>query len=284
VALDIPIAQWNGRQWAVKPAANPVYGGGFEAVSCPSANVCFAVGFQSTSLVFESGHDAPLAERWDGKRWTIESTPLPPDAGEASLESISCATAASCVATGVSDGSSGQIPGFVEQWNGTTWRLDANPSSWSQADQLADVSCTSATTCMTVGQDDVGYHDDESTAFAPLSEQWNGGVWRVRSVPDPKPGGLLSAVSCARATACTAVGEIYSPAAYTSYGIVAEGWNGRKWSLESAPAQKGGSLNSVSCISTTTCMAVGSVDQQHTLSDLESPPPHHKKRKIHVRS
>lgn len=61
--------------------------------------------------------------------------------------------------------------------------------------------------------------------------------------------GLLVAVSCPSATACTAVGE------HPQQTSLAERWNGATWALQRTPS--GAPLNAVSCPSATACTALG---------------------------
>jgi hypothetical protein len=61
--------RWNGTAWTNQATPNPA--GGTEialnGVSCPSATKCLAVGS------YEGAHGIlPLAERWNGSKWTIE--------------------------------------------------------------------------------------------------------------------------------------------------------------------------------------------------------------------
>jgi hypothetical protein len=59
-------------------------------------------------------------------------------------------------------------------------------------------------------------------------------------------------VSCAIATACSAVGQ--------SGGTLAEAWNGTTWTIQptaNPPAATSSRLNSVSCATSSACTAVG---------------------------
>ena len=84
--------------------------------------------------------------------------------------------------------------------------------------------------------------------------------WSIQQTPNPTGGSdvVLNGVSCASASACTAVGGPAQPAAT---GVtLAEGWNGTTWSIQHTPNPAGGSnstLNGVSCASATACTAVG---------------------------
>jgi hypothetical protein len=82
--------------------------------------------------------------------------------------------------------------------------------------------------------------------------------------------GFLSAVSCATATNCMAVG--YQDAPAPSYGPrlpLAESWNGTIWTVLSLPVPAGAvtaSLFAVNCASVVSCMAVGWYEDGSTAS------------------
>ncbi len=86
--------------------------------------------------------------------------------------------------------------------------------------------------------------------------------WAVERAPSPAKAydSLLTAVSCASATACTAVGYAYE---HPSSGLpvaLAEAWNGARWSVQPTPKLAGSAFSgftSVSCTSATACTAVG---------------------------
>ena len=102
--------------------------------------------------------------------------------------------------------------------------------------------------------------------------------WVFNSMPNPRSNSDLNGVSCASPRACVAVGDRsvgfgMSASAYT----VAERWDGSRWSIQllpnaSPPAANGfypgSSLQSVSCTSSTTCVAVG----RYKLSSGDSAP------------
>jgi hypothetical protein len=81
----------------------------------------------------------------------------------------------------------------------------------------------------------------------------------AKSSPPPTTGTALewefSGVSCASASACTAVGD-YVTTADTAVALV-ETWNGTAWTVRSTPTPAGGTLNGVSCTSASACTAVG---------------------------
>jgi hypothetical protein len=100
---------------------------------------------------------------------------------------------------------------------------------------------------MAVGSsENTGHTNGE--AFAEL---WNGSTWAIVATPNPTTGtqSALLGVSCTSATACTAVGGDLRG------NTRIEGWDGTKWTAESAP--DGGTRWGVSCTSATACTAVG---------------------------
>lgn len=86
-------------------------------------------------------------------------------------------------------------------------------------------------------------------------------LWSIQATPN-HPGSrenLLFAVSCPVANRCEAVGGWFGPATQVPY-LLAEGWNGNRWSLEPTPKPPGSAYDvfyGVSCPSATACTAVG---------------------------
>jgi hypothetical protein len=88
------------------------------------------------------------------------------------------------------------------------------------------------------------------------------------SSPNPVPGGVneLLGVSCTSPSFCVADGSAgtagsYSPAVENSYRTLIEQWNGTTWSIAASPNTPdgfGNFLYGVSCVGTTSCVAVGS--------------------------
>src|SRR5581483_7001906 len=90
---------------------------------------------------------------------------------------------------------------FVEQWNGTGWRILRSPAPGhstvpSSVDEyLHSVTCVDANTCFAVGYD--------SAHHRSLIEQWNGAQWAIVGGPavhgktDPRlQGATCTSVSC----------------------------------------------------------------------------------------
>ena len=212
-------------------------------VSCASATFCFAVG--ATYFGPNSSHEKPVAERWNGKAWSIVPTPVATGAKYGGLTAVSCATMTDCVAVGSP----------VEHWNGKTWSIVhiAKPAAPIFA-TLSGVTCTSTTFCIAVG-----LQAAKNAPSKTLIERWNGATWSVAASPNPhNPGQVsrLDAVSCIDTTHCFAVGS-YDLSLSSS--TLVERWNGRTWSIVASPSSGGNfyGLAGVSCPSATMCIAVG---------------------------
>jgi hypothetical protein len=88
---------WNGKEWKILTTATlpkEDEESWFESISCPSSKHCTAVGGVDTTL-----HGIlPLAESWNGSKWTVQSTPVPESSNEAQLDGVSCSAASACTA------------------------------------------------------------------------------------------------------------------------------------------------------------------------------------------
>lgn len=190
---------------------------------------------------------ATLAERWNGRRWTIQRTPSPlyspPPTGEGALgpalSDVSCPSRRFCVAVG-NNGTYDLRSTLIERWSGSAWSIQLAP----RVGPLAAVSCTSRTACTAVGTDN-------------RVIRWNGAAWSVQRTPNSSF--ILKDVSCTSATACVAVGG-------DSYNNQDEFWDGTTWSVKPIPSPGGASdfLVGVACASKRACMAVGSVDTDYS--------------------
>jgi hypothetical protein len=261
--------RWNGTAWSVESSPSPGSSGPtLLGVSCPSASDCTAVG---TYQAVPGGPNVTLAEQWNGVQWTVQSTPNPTAAGRWSqLTSVSCSASSTCTAVGYYVDSSNAEVMLAEQWNGVTWAIQPTPSpAGAPQTLLSGVSCQAAAACTAVGK------QLTSTQTLTLAERWNGTIWATQSTPSGVFTGQFTGVSCPTPSACTAVGmyQIVSGMFVT----LAEQWNGVTWAIESSPNpnRKLASLTGVSCVSATTCDAVGySLNQkgvEFTLAERNAP-------------
>jgi hypothetical protein len=96
------------------------------------------------------------------------------------------------------------------------------------------VSCVSTSNCYAVG----GFGTDDVTPqFKPLIERWSKGQWsQVAAMPMPtgQSSGVLTAISCPKATRCRAIGTSIPNGDYFNH-VYGASFNGKKWSVLAIP-------------------------------------------------
>ena len=248
------IEDWEGGNWTL--AANPNVSSGMQlqAISCTSVTFCMAVG---------TG-----AEEWNGTAWSVvtwsDDFPVPPyQPGHPSqpgpMVSVSCLSPTFCM------GVTSTFPiSAVDEWDGTTWSFVG--ALQTGEDSLGGVSCVSASFCMAVGDSTVYSYSVGNDTVQTLTEEWNGSNWSVITSPDTSPDttwdnndwDFLDGVSCASVSFCMATGVVWAEDG--AYPTLMEEWDGSAWNLIPSPSPPGGQgegLQSVSCPTSTFCMAVG---------------------------
>jgi hypothetical protein len=223
---------WNGKEWKIEETPSPTEAkfSRLFSVSCATSEACTATGDWSNA----KNEFHTLAERWNGKEWSVQETPNPPEVlatDSLDLSGVSCPSTKECVAVGSYIKKAGSREKLIERWNGKTWAIEevANPPEASELD-LISVSCSTTEACTAVG------YTGEEKLYA---ERWNGKEWTLESIPMPVErhvtnGELLSSVSCPSVEACTAVGH-YTNSSYVEVPLV-EHWNGKVWATQTAPS------------------------------------------------
>ena len=207
--------------------------------------------------------------------WTVARSMSLPDHGtdipDGFISSLSCLNANSCVAAGAYTTSQGAILGLVETERNGTWlsptSLRPPPAAANDPGiTLYQVSCGAPGSCVAVGS----YNTNTSTL--PLLVEERAGHWEQgRGLALPANAlirgqdATLRAVSCKRATTCSAVGTYQdnNPVGPRSEGFVANEVNGvwrraKEVALPKSNFDPFVSLNQLSCSSAGTCVAVGS--------------------------
>ncbi len=202
------------------PGTETTGGALLSAVSCPSKQVCVAVGA-------ENGSGRALIERRVRGVWSQDA--VPPGAAS-DLSGVSCVSQTFCAAVGI--GTNAAL-----HWDGSEWQIDRTPPP---AHELSAISCTSRSFCIAVGQSYAG----SGGHAASLVIRWNGHGWSLQHMPGEQVN--LLGVSCTAPTACIAVGGLYHRAV--------DRWNGKRWLVVPAPHVVG--LTAVSCVSVNGCVVV----------------------------
>ena len=249
------VDHWNGTSWSVSttltvdPSYNLLTG-----VACAAASTCFAVGYV--------GLDPQLAliERWNGSKWSVSDERVSPAPPNSALSGVTCPTPATCFAVGHFTNTSGHVSTLVERKTGSSWQRIAAPNKvGGKQSTLAAVSCASTTACFAVGT-----YLTAKNRVQTLIDRWNGHAWANMPSPDNPHSAnsgtnQLTAVSCATATMCFAVGSYDNGSLKT----LIEQWDGTKWTIVKSPNRnriEHNVLEGVSCPSVTTCFAVGKSD------------------------
>jgi hypothetical protein len=218
------------------------------SVSCISTTSCVAVGASIDNTNLDS-----LAMAWDGTTWTILTTPSEASSDDL-LVSVSCASPTSCVAVGKQD-DAGTDQSFAMSWDGSAWTTAVVPSVGADDNFLEAVSCVSATFCVAVGA------SFDGTKYQTLIATWNGNAWAIAVSPNEgSDSNFLSSVSCTSAMSCAAVGQYVDGSLVLK--TLAVMWDGASWTIVPTPNNNPGidpnRLVSVSCVSPTSCFAIGS--------------------------
>jgi hypothetical protein len=191
------------------------------------------------------------------------------------FDAVACGSSSACVAVGYyidADGYEAVVAPVSDGVLGTAMKvsLPAGATTVEQHAELNSVVCTSATSCVAVGQ----YSGPDGGA--PLVVPVTDGIPGTASTSTLPSGALtngnqqayLGSVVCATATACEAAGD-FQTAAGTEALLVSV--NNGTAGASSEPALPAGALptnqdaylNGVSCASQTSCLAVGAyVDGQ----------------------
>jgi hypothetical protein len=222
-------------------------------VSCVSSKHCVAVGYDEKA---DGGDGGLIAETWNGRAWAATAVRLPAGTSGGALFGVSCKSQQSCVAVGDAFLKNDNTAALAELWNGKTWTAARPPvPAGASTAALTGVSCVTSADCVAIGES-----TRANGAAAGLADSWNGRKWTDASIklPTSNSGGSLNAVSCASAKSCVAVGS-YGNAAFDTLTLAAS-WNGKTWTTAkpSVPAGAASSaLQSVSCLSSADCLAVG---------------------------
>jgi hypothetical protein len=235
---------WNGRKWLLKASPSVAGSAGtfLSGVSCPARLNCWAVG----SATLGTTRQEPIAEHWNGRKWSLTVLPEPAGLAADGLGGVWCPGPDRCWAVGSAARRVGPTSRpLAEHWNGRKWSVVPTRGAGSYSG-LSAVFCHRDTNCWAVG----------SASPFGLAEHWNGRRWSFSATP--RTGGGLAGVWCP-GTDCFATGISGYPSG------IAERWDGRKWSLmPAAPLPPGtiSSLPGVSCATPVNCFAVGAQNVQ----------------------
>ncbi len=186
--------------------------GGLNAIACPSATTCVAVGSDGSLGVAASATGTGATWTW-GSESAVELGAASPGLG--GLNGVACPSATTCVAVGW-DNTDAVVTSGTRAASGWTWLPEqiVTPDA-SGGGELSAVACPSSAVCVAVGST-IANGDVVSTstngvytaevATATLSTA--GVTWSPVSdvAPDPTGSDALAGISCLSAATCVAVG------------------------------------------------------------------------------
>jgi hypothetical protein len=250
---DAPfVERFDGSSWSTMSVPMPSGGNGayFVGVSCTGLTFCAAVGVQ-----YPGAFQQNFAETWNGRAWSITTTPNRSTSANGSLSAVSCVSSTFCLAVG-GDAAHGADETVVQQWNGASWTIATDAPSSALQPELNGVSCLSTSFCAAVGASFAGTE-------VPFTEFWDGISWTVAATPTVPAATqtLFSTVSCALPGMCEAAGYQDNG---SSSGNLVEQWNGSVWSIQPAPNPQPPGLGSpaaIDCFGPTSCVLGGQADQ-----------------------
>ncbi len=171
------LATWNGKAFtAQKAGAMSLSFGIVSAVSCFSPSHCAVVG-ANVNLKGNNTTMTGFAQVWNGKTWTASSWTGPKGSTESALLGVSCTTAASCLATGLT-GTQKAGSAAALSFNGTAWSAVKVPSVGAGlVSDFEDVSCPKTGACVAIGE----YGKSTQANGKPLAGYWNGSAWKLKA-------------------------------------------------------------------------------------------------------
>lgn len=234
----------------------------------------------------DPNHRAPVS-------WRVVNSPQSSGHPGNELSGVSCVGSKFCVAVGTNGtgpGNAGntsgpQIPYFgksetlVQMWTGSEWSTTRSPTPGAKKTvELDDVSCTSPVFCVAVGR----YTPSSGSGADTLVESWEGRSWSQTDSPNAAnnvDANFLSGVSCVSTSFCVAVGRSELAGSGEGPYTLIESWDGSAWNQVDSPnpggSYGGSQLSDVSCLSPTSCTAVGYINavtngRPHAMTLVES--------------
>lgn len=204
----------------VDAAANP--GVTLQALACPSAARCLAVGNYTDS----SGHSEGLLESGFGSRWAPAKTPLPSNASVGpgvGLDAVSCPATSSCVVLGNYQDSSGNFQGLLLSQMGSSWTAAEVPLPTNTATPanptLTDLACPAVSHCVAIGVYTDTSGDVQGFVATERGSSWGAAETPVPAGSDTNPNVMLSALACPAVFNCVVLGQ-YTDSSRQTYGLI----------------------------------------------------------------
>ncbi|MBA3552005.1 MAG: hypothetical protein H0W27_03920 [Actinobacteria bacterium] len=213
--------------WHPVDTPNPIMQGdnSLLAVDIVSWDDAWAVG-----SIFDGEHQ-PLAQHWDGRKWSVVPTPTPPESsGAAFLLDVDISGTSDGWAVGsytTFDGTAVTTHGLVERWNGVDWTIQEFPDPLNMNVDLASVVALSPEDVWAAGAS----FDPSYETGRPFTAHFDGASWSVITVLDR--AGWISDVTAVAGDDVWAVGAAGQNSS-NSMPLVLH-WDGSEWAMQRTP-------------------------------------------------
>ncbi len=230
-------------------------GSTLNSMSCPTSIMCVATGINNNNQSIYS------VGTLSGGNWTWmpEASIASDSHGVGWLYALSCPTSTMCIAVGTDNYRGIDTVGTLSGGN-WTWTTEADMTANTFASEsFTGIDCVSSTSCIAIGED--GFQDSYTVG------SYSGGNWtwstEVDIASDPSGYGAsgygaITGISCTSTIMCIAVGSDGNQQGISAVGTYSGGnWT---WSTEApilSDSSGTGILNSINCLSSGLCVAVG---------------------------
>jgi photosystem II stability/assembly factor-like uncharacterized protein len=206
-------------------------------LSCPTASTCYAQGWASVfgSTQIEVTHDA--GRSWD--RWS-----MPGGFQTATSQGLECVGADSCVT--LAQNRTGTFVFFVTENGGSSWATLPGPSGLAKDFSFSDISCVTASSCIAIG----GFTRQPNVALV-TNDGWK--TWTVSSF---SKGVQPFDAQCFAGGECIVTGAGPIRSNHLSGAILYSTDGGASWMSAQLPAGVDATVSSLSCLSSSSCIAV----------------------------
>ena len=259
------IEHWDGKHWNVVASPTPnilaTHAGHLTSVAATGANDVWAVGEYVDG---SDGGTHTLIEHWNGKQWSIVSSPSPGSFSNI-LTAITALSSNNIWATGnyreTKDGSSKAL---IIHWNGKEWDIDATLAPANFSNTLNGITALSPDNIWAVGTMVDRYRNGSENHV--LIEHWNGDDWHLipgARLPRGASGASLRSVSTVPGSKLIwAVGSYYQ-GDESHLSTLTEVWDGDHWRAVDSPNRSDldNLLMSVTATSPYDIWAVGGTSQ-----------------------
>ncbi len=229
------IEHWDGKSWQIVPSPNGADGNGsLNSVAAVSANDIWAVGtslrVQNVPPSNSSLEDRTLIEHWDGKSWSVVSSPNNVKFNgltfsNGGLNAVTVVSADNVWAAGhaISADDSPSFVTLIEHWDGKGWRVVPGVGNTLTGifGMVVSMQAISANDIWAVG-----YMNQADTTYQGLLQHWDGTHWKL--FPTASNSGMFTRLSVASSH------DIWVTGINMGHGLLMH-WDGRQWSQVPGP-------------------------------------------------